>query len=472
MANYLGGPGSVTAEYHKQLLPHYQGNPLIEALPPTIPDEQLPHALLRLPQFDRGQRDWATPDRLQMLLTLGNFLFPLERHVKLARSIDAMMRSGYVGRRPHSREHANWIQKHYEGRAKGLSLSEVVDTSAQISALLMGVPGMGKTSFLKRYLSMIPQVIYHPATNIYQVTHLTVETPSDGKSVRALAGAILNELDRLIPGANYYKMYGNKGNADDRMREASRLMKHHFVGFLVAEEIQNIVGSAKGDQALIAQLVAASNEPAIPVLFVGTNKAARAFEIVNRLARRGTGNQVSPWERLRHDGENSEWLQFLTTLWAFQWIRNPVSLNEEFIDVMYDCSQGIIDCAIKLFSSAQAAAMYSGTETLTPEIIKEVYAEEMKLLHPSLNALRSNDFEQLLKFPDIEPIGIQDLLESVGNKAKGKSFSVKPSDPTFGKRIATALVASGIGNAEAIATPMRSSRKGKSKISWKGLRQH
>ncbi|WP_367185326.1 hypothetical protein [Rugamonas sp.] len=61
---------------------------------------------------------------------------------------------------------------------------------------------MGKTTMVKRFLAAYPQVIFHRESNVYQVTYLHVEMPSDGKSVKGLAHGILAELDRLIPNAS------------------------------------------------------------------------------------------------------------------------------------------------------------------------------------------------------------------------------------------------------------------------------
>jgi len=70
---------------------------------------------------------------------------------------------------------------------------------------------VGKTTLVKRWCAHIDEVIYHPDLHVYQVPYLHVEMPSDGSSIKGLAHGILQRLDQLIPGANYYHDYAIKG---------------------------------------------------------------------------------------------------------------------------------------------------------------------------------------------------------------------------------------------------------------------
>ena len=440
------------AEYKPQRLPQFKGNPLIEALPATMTDDQLFEMMTLLPEFDPVQRTWLPEERLQMLLTLSSFMIPLRRHINLARSLDSMLRSGYVGRVPRTREHVKRLQKALESQgAEGAAPEAIMTNNPQLSTLLMGVSGMGKTSAIKRYFSHMPQVIYHPTLSLYQITYLHVEMPSDGSSIKGLAIGILQQIDRLIPGTKYYETYVLRGKpgADVLMRNVARVMHQHFVGFLIPDEIQNLANSHKGKQTVMTELVSACNELNMPMAFVGTNKAAEVFSLDFRQSRRASGHGFEHWDRLHEDPESGapdEWRDFLDVLWEFQWVKNPVELNGHLASTMYKFSQGVIDIAIKLFVSAQARAILDKSERITVELIEDVYAKELSLLHPMIEALRDNDFEKLAMYPDIAPVGISELLESVNRKLKGKAsgaYRVKSTDPTFVARISAALVSTG-----------------------------
>lgn len=463
-------PNCLTAQYTEQRLPQFKGNPLIEALPKTLSDEELYEVLSLRPEFESGQRDWSSEERLQMLESLQNFMVPLSMHMRLARSMDAMLRSGYIGREPRTFEHNRIFQQIYENQKNGVPFRQSVKNhTAQISALLMGLSGMGKTTTVKRWFSHIPQVIYHPRLDIYQVTYLHVEMPSDGSSIKGLAHGILQAMDRLIPGSNYYETYAVKGRpgADTLMRSVARVLNSHFVGFLIADEIQNLTNSNKGGQTVMTELVSACNELGLPILFIGTNKASKVFSLDFRQSRRATGHGIPPWDRFPagvEPGEVDEWREFIAVLWSYQWVQRPVELDDLFLNTMYRYSQGVIDIAIKLFATAQARAIVDGSERITTELLGDVYDNELKLLHPMIEALRNDDAEQLATFDDIAPIGLAEILASLDRKRKSKAskaYTVKPTDPTYMPRIVSSLVSSGFGQEEAQEAALEVASEGK-----------
>lgn len=461
-------PTAVAAKYRPQRLPHFRNNPMIEALPPSMSEEQLFDAMTRLPDFQPEQQQWTADERIQMVMTLNNFMIPSQRHIRLARTLDSMLRSGYVGRTPNTPAHSARVNSTYAAkdpnRPSGIDL---LMNNPQLSTLLMGVSGMGKTTSVKTFFNNIPQVIYHPDYNVYQVTYLHIEMPSDGASITGLATGILHKLDELVPGANYYQNYGKrKIGADTLMRHVARLLNQHFVGFLIADEIQNLANAYKGKQTVMTELVSACNDLGVPILFIGTNKAAEVFSLDFRQSRRAVGHGVEHWERLmeRHnvgsvfnselqaDGGSEhcesmgEWEAFLDILWSFQWVKNPVELDAVLAKTMYYYSQGIIDIAIKLFSAAQIFAITEGVERITPEILQHVYKTEMKAIHKMVDALRVGKQSTLAKFSDIAPIDLQSMADVNMIRAAAEasdSYTVKPGDPAFVTAIASALMSAG-----------------------------
>jgi len=86
---------------------------------------------------------------------------------------------------------------------------------------------------------------------------------------------------------------------------------------------------------------------------------------------------------------------------AINWTKRPTALTDELIDTLYDQSQGIIDITVKLYALAQTKAISSGIETITPELIKQVADESLRLVKPMLNALRTGNVMEIVKYPDI-----------------------------------------------------------------------
>lgn len=446
------------ARYSPQRIPEFRGNPLIEALPPLLSDAELLDALVLLPEFAPEQRDWPTAERLMMLTSLSNFMVPMGMHLELGRTLDSMLRMGYVGRAPMTVGHTKIFQAIYERQHQGVPYRQSASSRCpQISSALIGISGMGKTTTVERWCRQVPQVIYHPDLHLYQVTYLHVEMPSDGSSIKGLALAILHQLDALIPGASYYRDFAQKGRtgADSLMRAVARVMNMHLVGLLICDEVQNLAHAHKGTDTVMTELVSASNELRVPLLLIGTNKAVRVLSHDFREARRATGHGLAPWDRLRkgEDGELTEWDDLLETLWTYQWINQPVPLNHLFRDLMYDYSQGVIDLAVKIFAASQARAIADGSETLTPEILTHVFKTEFKLMHPMLDALRNDDLEALARFDDIAPIDLGNMIDRMARRvqaAKTPLYSVKGSDPTYTARLAAAVTSLGMAPGEVV----------------------
>lgn len=462
----------VTAEYTPQRIPRYRGNALIEALPPSKSDDELMETLSLAPEFSPEQRQWETHERVHQLLGLANFMVPMESHVKLARVLDSMMREGYVGRRPLSKEHTSIYQEIYRRQMAGEPFRQAATTiTPQLSTALIGLSGMGKTTTVKRFLSQYPSVIYHPQSNVYQIPWVHVEMTSDGKSVKGLAAGILQKIDALMPDSHYYRdHYGNgKVGADALMRSVARVMNRHFVGLLVCDEVQNLANSPKGQQVVMAELVSACNQLQVPILFIGTNKAEKVLGLDFRQARRALGFGPGDWSalpRLDEDGKSGEWVDFLTVLWEYQWVRNPVPLSADILEVFYDCTQGVIDLAIKLYVASQSRAMVDGSEKLTVELIADVFAKDMKLIQPIVDALKRNDLNALMKYEDVAPIGLQGLVDDMARRYRGKrSFAatVRPGDPDFQPRLAVAGIALGFDADDASKLADEIERDGKVK---------
>jgi hypothetical protein len=60
-----------------------------------------------------------------------------------------------------------------------------------------------------------------------------------------------------------------------------------------------------------------------------------------------------------------------------------------------------LDIVVKLFVLTQLRAIITGIERITPELMRKVYEDEFRPVHPMLDALRSGDPEQILKYSDL-----------------------------------------------------------------------
>lgn len=449
-------PYCVDAQYVPAQIPQFAGNPLIEALPAAQEPGELLVSLSSKPLHTPQQREMPTSQRLQMLKSLSSFLFPLERHIALAIELDSLLRNGYVSRRPATPEHVRKMEQiHNPARVRGDELLDLSQWEQQSGLLLVGVSGVGKTRFIKRWASRLPTVIYHPKLNLYQIPVLHIELPADGESVTGLCSAIFAAIDKLLPGSNYLETYSLKGRptVEQLIRRVEAVMHIHCVGMLICDEVQNLSNAGKSKGRLMTELVSMSNVLSLPLVFIGTNKAVKLFGLDFRKSRRVSGFGSRHWDRLhegvrREDGSlASEWRDFIDFLWEFQWTKRTAPLTEEMRVLMYQSCQGVIDIAIKLFAAAQARAILDGTEEVRLRHIRDSYTEDFKLIHPMVDALRANDLERLSDYGDIAPVSLGSLVSSIESRALaalGPLHAAQPDSEEFAERVVATLVTAGI----------------------------
>lgn len=462
---------AVTAQYSDLSNPRMQTNHFIRALPSPMDDAEIFRALTYTPDYDKSQCAWPDHERILQIRSLANIMLPMALQAGLARTVDSMMREGYVGRAPRTKEMVQQLQTLYEGQKAGLPFSQTVDAvNVAIVETLLGISGMGKSTTLSRWLATYPRVIHHPDIGVVQVTYIHVDLSSQGDSVKALAIAVITQLDMLLPEMGYHQLYlQNTGRTSTASLTytMARLLHIHHVGLLVADEVQNLCNSPKGAQVVMTELVTMCNALRVPILFVGTPKAQDLLSADFRMGRRATGFSIPPWNRLQRidddapysdageytDVPPSEWADFVRAIWQYQWLRNPAELSEEILDVLYESTQGIIDLTIKMFAIAQVRAILSGEEILTAALFKQVFEQDLLLVHDMIAALATNDFKALKKYQDVRPIKLEATVSNLVNTAMRRQAAnrlSKPGDATFVTQVAAAGMAGGLDEATAV----------------------
>ncbi|HJV16811.1 MAG TPA: ATP-binding protein [Bacillales bacterium] len=279
----------------------------------------------------------------------------------------------------------------------------------------IGISGSGKTRTLNLLLNTYPQVISHTShknqhMNLYQISHLLIQTPFDG-SVKTIIYDFMYQVD-LIMGTNYFKRYSNSRlSTSQLMPIIAQIARSTHLGMLIIDEIQNLKSvKSKNSSQVLNFFTTLINLLNIPIVMVGTPRAMDIFQSQFRQARRNTNTGNIMWDRLKRD---DIWDLFLRGLWQYQWTREESAFNEEFSTVLYDASQGIIDICVKLFMMCQLRSITSGEETITIPLIKKVAEEELKIVSPMLNALRTNN---LMKLADYDDLVFPNIVEFLGRE--------------------------------------------------------
>ncbi|MBV1950981.1 MAG: AAA family ATPase [Cycloclasticus sp.] len=417
----------VTALYRPTGVKRYDGNPFIEALPPILTVAQAGKSIKGKVEFHPSDRLADPKSRMHMVVSLQDDYFqPLSQHVQLQEKIDLMLRMGYVGRNINDGSLNRKLQEGYEFIKSGGdgAVNFIVEKTTARSMSLIGISGAGKSKSLERVLATYPQVIYHEQENRYQVTYLKIECPSNG-DLESLCLNFFSAVDNVL-GTDYERRYAKQRLSVPKMLALMRqTANNRAIGILVIDEIQRL-GQVRsgGKEQMLEFFVELVNTVGIPIVLVGTPKARPIFELELQSGRRSAGLGSIYWETIPQyvtSGNasqlNPNWVRFTDNLWKYQWLRHGDDpLSDEIRACWYDLSQGVLDIVVKLFVLAQLRAIANKKERITVGILKSVYKQELKPVHPMLDALRSGDADKIVKYSDMRVVDLDKRIIELGRQ--------------------------------------------------------
>ena len=410
----------VSAIYKDPGIERYRGNPFIEALTPIMSVQQIKKRLTGKVKYNQQDVFSNARERAhEVSALLDDFFQPIANHLQLEEKISIMIRGGYVGRNLVDGSLNTHMQNGYErimsGELDSFRFAQTNSTAKSLS--LIGCSGSGKSTTINRILATYPQVIYHERHNYIQLSYLKIECPHDG-SLKSLCLNFFRELDQVLH-TNYEDKYAKKRHSTEVLLALmSQAATQKAIGLLVIDEIQRLSQRRSGGkEKMLEFFVALVNVIGVPVVMVGTPKARPIFELELQSGRRSAGFGSLFWQPMRAEkpskdrktGElrKTEWIAFSDKLWRYQWLlKREEVLTDEIRECWYDLSQGVLDIVVKLFVLAQLRAIATGVERLTVNLLKQVYHDELKPVHPMLAALRSGDVELIAKYSDLQLIDI------------------------------------------------------------------
>lgn len=405
------GTKAQVANYKESEILEYQGNPLIEALPPIYTQEEVIDRLSIYPPYNKEERYLSDHQRVHLISRLLHYFQAIPIHLRIESALSRLIRTGYTYRNPISANYAQTFVDNWNNIKKKSFDHSIIQTGQTLS--ILGVSGVGKTRTLQRILKTIPQVISHvsykgQALNHYQVTYLKIETPFDG-SVKTIIYDFMYQVDLLL-GSNYFNRYVNSHlSTSQLMPIMAQIAKSINLGMLFLDELQHLKGIKSSSSAQILNFFTALiNTINIPLIMVGTPKAMDVLQSQFRQARRSTNMGNIMWDRFEKD---AIWDLFVQGMWKYQWTKEEVPFTEEISSTLYYESQGIADIAIKLTMMVQLRAITSGEEKITAALIKQVAQEELKMVQPMLNTMKRKEYSKLAKYDDLLLPDMEDLIE-------------------------------------------------------------
>ncbi len=434
----------VEPEYQELPFTEYEGNPLIAALPPLLPDEEIVKRMAYTPQYRESDRLLPAVYRHEHLdLALSKFFEPMQRHADLYTRLARMIRLGYVSRNPVVPTHYADIRDTLDNWAAGVTHWDGMAQAASGLALL-GEAGVGKTWGVKRALSRFPSVIVHRRYRKKrfpkrQIVHLRLDCPKDG-SIRGLCLQFFHKIDRMF-GTEHAKTYSNKNvSAENMLDPMANLGLLYSLGMLVVDEVQNINAAKSGGHKQMLQFfVELVNIIGMPVVLVGSVEVMMTLSTAFRQARRYNAQGDMVWRRMREKASpaepDGEWEFFVEALWEYQYTQERVALDDRLRHVLYDECQGVIDIAVKIFRLSQHFAIVKGLERLDEDVIRATAAMDLNMTYRDLAGLRRAEYTGSVE----GLIGCYDLIPFNADRPDGANEGEKSK----GEETAPALAADG-----------------------------
>lgn len=397
----------VNATYAEQLIPEYQGNPLIEALPPLWTMEEVEQLLSYFPYYDPQQRELSKEIRLHLLDNAREFFIPHGIHYEIHLSISNMIRRGYIDRNPASK--GLWASQggkidQFKNRLQGRAFLR----SKARGLCIVGIGGVGKSTAVENILSLYPQVIIHTKYKgqdliLKQLVWLKLQCPNDG-SMKSLCMTYLQEVDDIL-GTNYMKSYGvGRRTVDELLIIMARVASNHFQGVIVFDEIQDLSEAKSGGATrMLNFFVQLENTLGIPFILIGTPKARQLFSGEFRQARRVSEQGDIYWHPMRrispkekpHDPDvcDPDWNDFIRAMWKYWYLQKNHALPHNLLEApvvhdLYEESKGITALVVTIFFLAQRRAITNGVEDLTPKVIKSAVKDNQYLVDKIFEQLK------------------------------------------------------------------------------------
>ncbi|MFV9496260.1 TniB family NTP-binding protein [Pseudomonas aeruginosa] len=264
--------------------------------------------------------------------------------------------------------------------------------------------------------------------------------------------SFFNEVDKIL-GTHYSRSHGRKKLGTKRLLASMcQVANLHTLGVLIIDEVQNLNEARSGGAEKMHNFfVSLVNTIGVPIIQVGTHRASKFFQRTFRAARRVSGLGSIRWDRLPRD---EHWKRLLKRLWKYQWLRNAAPLDDELEATMYDLTQGVMDIVIKLFALAQIRAIVTGVECIKPLLLRRVFEDEFKPVHPMLAALRSGRPELIAKYDDLLMPEIEGRLLTLTRSLDSVPQPKPPAPPADDKAKRLAALLEGMEIPRDIAIPM------------------
>lgn len=339
---------------------------LIEQMPKMLMGQELEKAMLSLPVYDAAICKADAGARLTALDAMTDIYVPSAMSYEIYSKIYLAMLHSL--KKKQTKDAIQQGNQNYK-RLQGMGYHSVLGGSDSFS--IIGPSGIGKSTALAKSIALSggEQLIVTKEPYAQIIPCINVQCPHDC-SVKGLLLAILSQVD-MATGTGYEKLaVKNRASIDNLIGMVSQVALNNIL-LIVIDECQNVCRN-KGGVNLIASMTQLINASGVSICLVGLPETEVFFGQEMQLARRSVGLSYTALPC------NDYFIQFCETLFLYQYVAHPSILTPELIELLYECTGGIIAIVISIIIEAQQIAILTGKEELNRETILMSYKERLK----------------------------------------------------------------------------------------------
>jgi hypothetical protein len=403
----------IKANYYYHPYSKLEGNPLAECLGKPLTEMELADKVetkfdadLDLSEIDS---EYHTYYKMLSLYDLEHVYTLPDEASFIYKKIRMMIEFGYVNRNPLRDSQFVGVLSKIEANSEKNNTSNTnvqiieLDNShlvkSNMSFLLTGLSGRGKTSLIKKLLNCIPQIIQHETYTskvgvstkfqFIQIPYLYIEL-HERRGQKAFLDSILLALDHLTNES--YATKTKNLSINKLITAVRKAFIVHGVGMLIIDEAQNLanikaeVALGNNEKTTVKFVEEIFNRFGIPLFFVGTLKTEKLFgsemTIIRRTINQGATRMVSC------DVESEFWNDFCDQITPTMLLKNQVTSQDIINRHLHTLSCGI---------PAIAKAIAKATISALLNVDDEDDLEGQDLSIDAMNMIMDEQFHMLVE---------------------------------------------------------------------------
>ena len=338
----------------------------MEKMPRMMMGKELEEAMLSLPEYDPEICGADAGTRLVALNDVADIYLPSQMSYEIYSKVYLSMLHSL--KKKQSRDAVMQGNQNHK-RLQGLSYHSVLGGSDSFSITCPS--GIGKSTALAKSIALAggEQIIETREPYAQIIPCINVQCPHDC-SVKGLLLAILSQVDIAIGTRYEYLAVKNKASIDSLIGTVSQVALNNIL-LVVIDECQNVCRN-RGGVNLVSAMTQLINASGVSICMVGLPETELFFNREMQLARRSVGlsYQALPC--------NEYFMKFCEVLFSYQYVSKPSSITPDLLELLYECTGGILALVVSLIMESQQIAILTGKEKLDKENILLAYEERMK----------------------------------------------------------------------------------------------